>query len=89
MVCASFVLSEIPVIAYRFSIASRGSVIVCTMLEPRLVDWLRETGGRFFSAGVGCGLIVLDPTIPFGDHGAPVWGFDGEFVVNCVVDVVA
>ena len=35
----------------------------------------------------GCGLIVPDPTIPFGDHGAPVWGFDGEFVVNAGIPV--
>jgi hypothetical protein len=50
MICASSVLSEIPVIAYRFSIASLGRVIVCTMLEPRFADWLREIGGRFFFA---------------------------------------
>jgi hypothetical protein len=57
------------------------------MLEPWLADWLREFRRQIFSAGVGCGLIVLDPTIPFGDHGAPVWGFDGEFVVNAGISV--
>jgi hypothetical protein len=35
---------------HRFSIASRGSVIVCIMLEPWVADWLREIG-RFLLRG--------------------------------------
>jgi hypothetical protein len=73
---------------HRFSIASRESVIGCTMLEPRLADWLRETGRWIFSAGTGSGLVVAFCGEDFRENGRRNVVFDGEFVVNCVVDVV-
>jgi hypothetical protein len=58
------------------------------MLEPRLADWLREIGGRFFSAGAKGGCFVAFCGCFWRKWGGRMWCFDGESVVNCVVDVV-
>jgi hypothetical protein len=54
------------------------------MLEPWLEDWLREIGLEFFlEAGrlAVCGVF-------WRKWAGRRWYFDGDFVVNCVVDVV-
>jgi hypothetical protein len=76
---------------HRFSIASVGSHCLHYV---RTVGGGLVTGNRagFFLQGVvfGClwGFAGFAGVLS-GDRGGRMWCFDGEFVVTCVVDVVA